>query len=264
MFGELEALERLASAVGLFGVFVIFGMVSLAFYVRSWGKRHVSEGKAEESDTSAHLAIAEAVRAALSEVMSQSVTKDTRIDTLQTRVFELSDSVTRLTVENAEARARYEAETVAAANVQAILLDRLDKVEIARSQERRELENKLDQLNRANGELRAQMLTMADRQSKLEDELEKYRAQHERSERENGQLKQTVDKLEHERAALQVCVNDQQRQITELEGEVARLKTELRAYYEAEAVLVENADGDMVVKKRDTGKLTPQPEEAAD
>lgn len=243
MFGELEALERLASAVGLFGVFVIFGMVSLAFYVRSWGKRHVSEGKAEENDTNVHLAIAEAMKAAMSEVTAQNAV-------LQTRIFEVNDKLTAQAIENAENKARYEADIAARER---------ERQELITSRGR--LEDKLDQLNRANGELRAQMLAMSDRQTRLESEVERYREEHAKAERENGQLKATVAQLQSERAALQTCVNDQQKQITELDAEVSRLKAELRAFYEAEAVLVENADG-VAVKKRDTGKLTP-PEPAA-
>lgn len=244
MFGEIEAAERLVSAVGLFGVFVIFGMVSLAFYVRSWGKRHVSEGKAEENDTNVHLAIAEAMKAAMSEVTATNTG-------LQARIFEVNDRLTAQAIESAENKARYEADTAARER---------ERQELIAGRSR--LEDKLDQLNRANGELRAQMMAMSERQTKLEGEVERYREEHAKAERENGLLKATVAQLQNERAALQTCVNDQQRQITDLETEVSRLKAELRAFYEAEAVLVENADG-TTARKRDTGKLTPPPEPAA-
>jgi chromosome segregation ATPase len=217
-------------------------------YLRAWGKRHISEGKSEENDTTAHLAIATTVQAFTTDMTA-------RYAESQERVYALSDNITKLMVENADAKARYEAETAAKAEMQAILLDRLEKAETARLHERRELEDKI-------GRLSQQMLTMTERQAKLESELERYREQHEKAERENGQLKAKIDELENERATLQIRVNDQQRQITALEGELTRLKAEMSEFYATEAILVENADG-TTARKRDTGKLTPPPEPAA-
>lgn len=230
MFGELEALERLASAVGLFGVFVIFGMVSLAFYVRSWGKRHVSEGKAEENDTNVHLAIAEAMKAAMSEVTAQNAV-------LQTRIFEVNDKLTAQAIENAENKARYEADTAAR--------DR-ERQELIESRSR--LEDKVDHITRNNGELSAQVEIMKTRLTKNESELAKYRESHEKAERENLQLKRELAEA--------------RTQIADLKAELARLETEQRVRYEAETMLIENAEG-VGIRKRDTGKLTPPPEPAA-
>lgn len=233
MFGEIEAAERLINTFGPGVVISLMLAGGVLLYLRAWGKRHVSEGMAEENDTHVHRAIAEAVKAALGEVTAQNTV-------LQTRIFEVNDKLTVQTVESAEAKARYEAESAAAANMQAILLERLDKSELARLQERRELEAKISQLS--------------ERQAKLESELERYRAQHERAERENSELKAQLKQMQAERDALQA-------QMTELKVELVRVKADQRARYETEAVLIESADG-VAVKKRDTGKLTP-PEPAA-
>jgi chromosome segregation ATPase len=243
-------------------------------YVRYWGKRHVSEGKSEESDAKAHGDIAEAVKAALMGGMEQLAARDTRIDAQGKQITDLYTSVTQLTVENAEIRAQREAEKSMAAEMRATLLAQLDKAEAARAQERlemieerRRLEDKIDQLNRANGAHREHAQAMDDRVSKLESEVDQYRAQHERAERENSQLKATVAEQDTEIKALKVENKELRTEVEVHKAEIKRLRTEFENMYSAENAIIEHANGTSddvtVYTKKDTGRLNHEKADAA-
>jgi chromosome segregation ATPase len=269
MLGEIDTLAKLLETFGPGVVMSVMAIAGALLYVRYWGKRHVSEGKSEENDTKAHVVSVEAVKAALTGGMEQLALRDARIDALTGQMLELSAAQTRLTIENAEIRAAKDATLAAAEAERAFLVDRLDKTEAAHAEERRRLEDKINQMNRANGQLQAQWNANADRLSKVETELEQYRAQHERAERENGQLKATVAELQSERGALQKRVTDQDSEIAALKEKVAHLRAELENMYSAETAIIEHANGssdDVTVytkKTGDTGKLNHEKTDTA-